>query len=388
MSERRSMKLLFICTSLEPGRDGVGDYVRLLAEACIEGGHECQLLAVNDQHLARGGVEFQRGLNHDIRCVRLSPNERWDERYAAAHALVHEFAPDWISWQIVPYGFHPKGIIPHELTAFAALGRYRCTHVMLHELWIGLSRGEPFKNAAWGALQKRRLMKFLRALSPSVLHTSNLTYQTVLAREGCTANILPLFGNIPVSEIVPPVPSLTEWVGAIFGTVHPQFRPLPCFDVLAEGARASGRTLRILGIGRLGPYGEEMFAMLDREFAGRLEAVIVGEKTPEEVSRLLQALDFGIATHPWALLGKSGAVAAMLDHGLPVIVPRDDWELRNRPIAVPATDPLTIPLSEMPPELMAGRIARKHTPAPRLPVIAGTFLDSLGAAAESLQFHS
>src|SRR6201995_2483307 len=103
-----------------------------------------------------------------------------------------------------------------------------------------------------------------------------------------------------------------------------------------------------------------MFAKLKTEYKGHLEAVVVGEKEPAELSRLLQTLDFGIGTHPWALLGKSGAVAAMLDHGLPVIVPRDDWVLRVRPLAVPAIDRLAVKLSDMPAELMAGRIARKR----------------------------
>lgn len=382
------MKLLFVCTSLEPGRDGVGDYTRLLAEACIEAGHECRLLAVNDDHLAQGGSEWQHGRAHDLYCTRLSPNERWDERLAAAQAVVHEFSPDWISWQIVPYGFNPKGVIPPEAAAFAALGRNRCVHVMLHELWIGLSRGEPLKNIAWGTLQKRRLMQFLRAVNPALIHTSNVIYQTVLAREGCTAQILPLFGNIPIDEIVPQVPNPTEWIGGIFGTVHPQFPPIPCFDILVEGARASGRRLRMLGIGRMGAYGESMFAELNAEYGDQLVATVIGEKTPQEVSRLLQTLDFGIGTHPWALIGKSGAVAAMLDHGLPVIVPRDDWVLRNRPIEVPPIDKLLVKLSEMPPELMAGRLARKQAPAPRLPGITWAFLESLEAVTQSLQFNS
>jgi hypothetical protein len=110
----------------------------------------------------------------------------------------------------------------------------------------------------------------------------------------------------------------------------------------------------------------------------------VGEKTPEEISRLLQNLDFGIATHPWALAGKSGAVAALLDHGLPVVVPRDDWKLRRNPVPVPAIDPLMIKLSEMPPELMAGRLARRRQPAARLPAIAAAFLSSLEATAKSV----
>ena len=382
------MKLLFVCTSLEPGRDGVGDYVRLLAEACMDAGHDCRLMALNDQHVSRSGSELQRGQTQPLHCTRLSSTEPWHERLASAQSLVHEFNPDWISWQIVPYGFHPKGLVPPELCAFSILGRNRFVHVMLHELWIGLSRGEPLKSLAWRSLQRRRLLQFLRALGPSLIHTSNFTYQTVLAREGCASHILPLFGNVPVGEIVPAIPSKQEWVGGIFGTVHPQFTIVPCFDVLSAGAKASGRRLRILGIGRLGKHGEDMFARLNEQYHGQLEAVVVGEKAPAEISRLLQTLDFGIATHPWALVGKSGAVAAMLDHGLPVIVPRDDWALRARPIIVPPIDKLMIKLSEMPAELMAGRIARKRAPAARLPEVASLFSEGLEAVAANLQFEA
>jgi len=382
------MKLLFLCTSLEPGRDGVGDYTRQLAEACIDAGHSCRLIALNDPFVSRGGSEWQHGLAHDLQCLRLSPNEAWHERLSAAQSVIHEFSPDWVSWQLVPYGFHSKGLIPHELSAFSILGRDRFVHVMLHELWIGLSRGEPLKNLAWGSLQRRRLLHFMRALNPSLIHTSNPVYQTVLAREGCSAHILPLFGNIPIGEIVPQIPSKQEWVGGIFGTVHPQFKAQPCISNLSEGAKASGRRLRVLGIGRLGAYGDAMFAQLKSEYKDQVEAVVVGEKEPAELSRLLQTLDFGIGTHPWALLGKSGAVAAMLDHGLPVIVPRDDWILRVRPITVPAIDRLVVKLSEMPPELMAGRIARKRLPAARLPEIANLFTESLEAVAANLQFEA
>jgi hypothetical protein len=38
------------------------------------------------------------------------------------------------------------------------------------------------------------------------------------------------------------------------------------------------------------------------------------------------AADFGVAASPWQLIGKSGSAAAMLDHGLPVIVSRDDFQ--------------------------------------------------------------
>ena len=127
---------------------------------------------------------------------------------------------------------------------------------------------------------------------------------------------------------------------------------------------------------------------LATSYPNQIEAVLLGEKSPDEVSQLLQTLDFGIATHPWALAGKSGAVAAMLDHGLPVIVPRDDWTLRHKPFPVPSINPLMTRLSEMPPELMAGRLAWRKPPKARLPEIAQKFLTSMETATATPAFES
>ena len=52
----------------------------------------------------------------------------------------------------------------------------------------------------------------------------------------------------------------------------------------------------------------------------------------------MQLADFGLASSPWHLVGKSGSVAAMLDHGLPVIVTRD--ELPSASAFSPSDDPL------------------------------------------------
>ena len=42
------MRIVFICGSLEPGRDGVGDYVRHLAVAVAQQGHETAAVALRD----------------------------------------------------------------------------------------------------------------------------------------------------------------------------------------------------------------------------------------------------------------------------------------------------------------------------------------------------
>jgi hypothetical protein len=47
-----------------------------------------------------------------------------------------------------------------------------------------------------------------------------------------------------------------------------------------------------------------------------------GELPTDLISSCLQSADFGVATSPLSLIGKSGSVAAMLEHGLPVVVSR------------------------------------------------------------------
>lgn len=378
------MNILFVCTSLEPGRDGVGDYTRLLASGCVDAGHTCALLAINDEH-ARQPVlhEMQTERGHELPVLRLSPEKSWAARFVHAQEFVEKHAPEWMSWQLVPYGFHPKGIIPDSAYEFTRLGLGRNNHVLLHELWIGLSMGESLKNRVYGFFQRRALVEFIQHVSPVLLDTTNPAYRTVLVRRGFTPGILPLCGNIPV-EPMPSAPPSSEWVGGIFGTIHPQFDPYPCLAALSSAAKAARRSLRILGFGRLGSHGEKLFAQLkDRYKSGRIEFDNLGQRSPAEISRLLQSLDFGIGTHPWALIGKSGAVAAMLDHGLPVIVPRDDWALRVPPTPAPLRDPLIVRLDDTPSELMAAWIARRRPPGSRLPAVASAFLARLHSIHDS-----
>ena len=44
------MKIVFLCGSLEPGRDGVGDYTRMLAAEIIRKGHNAAIVALADKY--------------------------------------------------------------------------------------------------------------------------------------------------------------------------------------------------------------------------------------------------------------------------------------------------------------------------------------------------
>jgi hypothetical protein len=72
----------------------------------------------------------------------------------------------------------------------------------------------------------------------------------------------------------------------------------------------------------------------------------LGELSAARISQYLRNLDFGIAATAWLLIGKSGATAAMLDHGLPVMVTRDDYKPRQVLQLEPPADPLLIPADQ------------------------------------------
>ena len=373
------MKIAFLCSSLEPARDGVGDYTRSLAVACAARGHACALLALHDTHLTAS----QERLADEIPALRLSPRLPLPARIADARACLADFSPDWISWQFSSYGYHPRGLISAETRSLATLAAGRRTHVMLHELWGGLSRDEPWFNRILGRFQRRGLVSLLHLLRTQRLHTSNVAYRSALAAHQWSAELLPLWGNIPIAaarpEVLAPfVPSGTResWLIAVtFGNVPREWRQDATIAFFQAAAAQLRRRPLLLVCGRAGPHGPAVV----RQFSagGKITVAATGELPAEKISRIFQAVDFGIAPHPWGLIGKSGAVAALIDHGLPLLVPNDD-RLTRIPSDLPLPPPgLLSRLSDLPPDAIPAWLARRLPAASTLPRTADDFLESL-----------
>lgn len=380
------MKIVFLCASLEPGRDGVGDYTRRLAGECVSRGHECTAIALHDPHVANEMETVEDG----VTLVRFPAAETWSNKHLARiTARVRETWPTWISWQFVAYGYHPKGLVPEGVRELAGHLRGPRLHMMLHELWIGLETTSKPRQQLVGWLQRRGLLRLLRDFPADSLHTSNPTYQAELARHGIAAKVLGLFGNVPVdpappggSDVLPRfVPSAkgnargTWLVGAMFGTLHPQWQPEATVEWLLTTASRHGLQPAIVAAGRIGAHGA---ALLERFSRRGVVVAVTGEQDAHTISQLLRSADYGIAPHPWALIGKSGAAAAMLEHGLPVLVPREDWLLRHvHPQPIAATDPLLSRLTDLDADKTDSWLASRRAPAAALPGIAADFLKSL-----------
>ena len=379
------MRILFLCGSLEPGRDGVGDYLRLLAESCLAQGHECRAIALND-HALTEPVEISEPMaGTKLTLLRLPPTLSWPKRIKLATAFRTQFQPDWISFQFVSYGMQEKGIVAKLVPHFQALLAGARTHIMFHELWVGMSPGAPLKHIPIGAWQRWSIRKLCTAVNPQLVTTSNPLYIAALRRIGVVSSLLPLCGNITIvdrgskadfpgwlGDLGITQANRSEWLlGIFFGSLHPEWKPEPFMRILKSAAKKTGKRVCLLSLGRLGAVGRDIWEKLKNDYPD-ISLPVLGEQPAEVVSIIMQTADFGVAASPWDLIGKSGSAAAMVEHGLPVIVTRAERQSRFAVSEPPTADPLFHRCdSALEAKLIAG--LPKRTPHARREEIAARF---------------
>jgi hypothetical protein len=258
---------------------------------------------------------------------------------------------------MIVYGFNVKGILISELLWLPRLLAPYPLHIQLHELWIGESVTWSLKHAVIGALQRESLLALLRRLSPEVLHTHVPNYQERLRRRGIAAGLLPLgFGNIPVSDrsgehwLFPAIrqgggPDLAVdrggwWLIGMFGGIAPDWpdeEAARTLTLIGDIAVRAGRQVAIALIGRAGDHDHSCIGRWRHRFP-QMKLVVLGPRTEAEISEFFNTIDFGLSSYPIFLLGKSGSAAAMLEHGVPLIVSWGDVTPEVSPIPGPLGD--------------------------------------------------
>ncbi len=340
-------RIAILTGCLEPGQDGVGDYTSGLAEQSSLAGVPVLAIALND-HWINSVTKVQR---NGVKVLRLPPGISATDQHRHVRSALDEFDADWLSLQFVPYSYHRRGWV-HGLSrrikpllerseALAGELNTRPLHIMFHELWLGALSQSSLKHRMEGLWQRQGILRFINALRPAVVHTTNLTYARMLQDRGVPARVLPLFGSIPLEPNVAVQREhdrwwqgelesmrLTAkarkewWIFGVFGSIHPEWWPGDLFNALLAIPAGDRRKIAMLTVGRSGTVGSKVIRRLEREFAGRVEIRELGEQSTGRVAAIFRHLDFGIATTPWDLIGKSSSAMAMREHGLPVIVTR------------------------------------------------------------------
>jgi hypothetical protein len=104
------MKILFLCGSLEPGKDGVGDYTRRLAGELIRQGHNASIISLNDRFIDTVLQTAQESDGTNVTVLRLPAVLLNKDKYNAVENYINSFTPDWVSLQYVPHSFNKYGL--------------------------------------------------------------------------------------------------------------------------------------------------------------------------------------------------------------------------------------------------------------------------------------
>ena len=331
------MKIIFLCGSLEPGRDGVGDYVSRLSTELLRTGHQVMAIGLNDQYIKDLFLSDEIVVSLRVNIIRLPSIWTSNKRFHHAKYLIDEFNPDWLSLQFVPFAFHDKGLPFFLINQLLFIGNKRKWHIMFHELWVGMNKESSFKKHLWGMVQRYLIKILITKLKPQVIHTQTILYKVQLERMHYKCHLLPLFSNITnLSDnnyYLPPKIRDDHYIDlVVFGYIHPRAQ----IETLAKEASLYAAqhlcTVRLIIVGRSGP---ELGHWRKKWQEVGLSVIIMGEQSSESVSDILRSATLGITTTPLALIGKSGTVAAMLEHRLLVLCLASPWTASgiNNPLA-------------------------------------------------------
>ena len=315
------MRIFFICGSLEPGRDGVGDYVRQLAKELQNQGHQVAAAAIYDEHIVSGFIKG--GTNHtndnDFRSIRISRACNIEDRFRSANEFLKEFDPEWVSLQFVPYSFYNKGF-PFFLPAYLKnLTEKRKVHVMIHETWSGKKKGFHPTSVVTSYLQRNLLKRILKSLKPALIHTHLPGYQEVLANLNFETKCLPLFSNIKILQGIEKTND--KMIIGFFSQVECSKSILLFLSFLGRKALNNKIPVEIMLIGgnysKMKQFGE----FVEQVTYFKNKVTYTGFLSANEISKAIQHCSLAVTPVPRHALGKSGSVAAFLEHGIPVAAP-------------------------------------------------------------------
>jgi hypothetical protein len=324
VKENKPKSILFICGSLERGKDGVGDYTRLLANSLASSQQiSTYIVALNDRFVSDDLFIEEQQNNTPV--LRFNASYSYQKRYPILDNYVKRISPDVVSLQFVPYAFQNKGI-PIALISLLPKLAVRKWHIMFHELWIGMEKSANIKAKLIGLIQQKLIAALIKRLQPIKINTSNdlyVAYLSLITKQQAT--ILPLFSNIEIakkSDSVNDKKNNAQFNVVLFGAIQPKAPIKPFVNWLINELLTSNRKPVFTFVGNNGVSLNEWKSALK---SLSVESNVFSRQSENKIAELLQSANLGITTTPYLLADKSGAVAAINQAGVPALCVSREW---------------------------------------------------------------
>jgi hypothetical protein len=324
MTLEKPYKILFICGSMRESADGIGDYTRRLSGELNRMGHHAVVMAFNDKFVNETYSETQFDGDTPVEVLRLKKSLGHHQKFKALNKLVYDFKPDLISVQYVLYAFNDKGLPFQFALDLRNVSQNTPTEIMFHELWLGMEKKPILKDRIYGVFQKWIIKRMIKRLHPKVIHTHSRSYQKLLKHHNVASQYLPIISNIPIhNQELNAKNDNSNLQLLLFGYISPGAPINEFISEIFAWSQKQGKTLEFLFAGRNGNALKDWISALD---SFRISYKVIGVLDITELSDLMSTVSIGIATTPYLLYEKSGSIAAMLKHGLPVLNVAVDWD--------------------------------------------------------------
>jgi hypothetical protein len=325
-------KILFICGSAEPGKDGVGDYTRRLAVALVGKGYHVTIIALADKFVSELVTEVQHVEDSAVSIIRIPTNIGTSIKKNCIISHVEENKPDWISLQYVPQAFEKRGLAFTLISILKSIPIGPSWHFMIHEIAVP-KRGVIQRIIR--IIQQKLLQQLYRLLKPKLVHTSITRYQIALQNLGISSTILPLFSNIPCINSTKIWANKQVFTIGFFSQLNVSSYIIASLKALAIRASTEGLKLHIVLIGGKKERNTEFIKFIREHKQINATCQATGYLSPTELSEQLTHCQLGISPIKFSALGKSGSFAAFVEHGVPVLAPVDttraasNWAIAN-----------------------------------------------------------
>ena len=293
------MKICFITGQKDSRQCGITDYVELISNELEKLGHQ-----IEKYFIKKGSGELT-----DLPKANL------------------------YSVQFAPYAYATNGIPNQILKCLSRKLQNQKVHVNFHEIWVGAYPRASWKEKGIGWLQKKLILDFVKKCKAAWITSSNSAALDRLKHEGIPTRFLYLFGNIPyfaTSKVT--IMGQTLKI-AFFGTPYADFPYHHLSDFFSNLSKACVKQLKIVLVGRQREdSGTDQILSLCKKNNFLIQTT--GELSTNLISEQLQECTLGVSTTPFDVIGKSGATAAMLEHGLPVLA-YDDGDTPQESLFIP-----------------------------------------------------
>lgn len=320
------MKILFICGALEPGKDGVGDYTKKLAEnIAYKQNCNVSILAINDRFIEKG-ISIAK---ENVHSVRMSDKLSWGDRIKFLKTEVKD-EYDIASLQYVPYSYQIKGLPFRLVNVIKKNLRVRNWHIMFHELWVGIPISGNLKIYLLKYMQRKLVYNTIYELTPIVISTSIDLYKKQLPFNN--VSILPLFGNICINNYSFKFSRNENILNIVhFGSFSSYLSEFRSQLLWCKRLSISLKKRPIFNIAGKGGMFMDNAINLSKEIFGDNNVKFFGTLCEEEISNLFLNSDLGVSRANYEFYGKSGSTISMLEHGLPVLLrgKRSNFTRRN-----------------------------------------------------------